>query len=783
MRDGCLLSETRPDRYAADAYRSCATGDLLLLDDWSQGYLPSGTATVLGVSNSYKKLQQLYSSSQAWKRGYKLSPSAACSKRSRSSLCAAEDTQASDSVAQLQMATSPSSYSSVNASQVGDIRLVAAPGDQLSCQTCTAFAVTSAAETSMAAAVGVPVDECSISVQGLYFCEPDSPSKSCTAGWTLPEALRQLQQRSSTIVTASCLPYKPDEWEQLTPQEMCEGRCSYANKHASQGRFSSKQISSVWAAQQHIRLYGAVITRFDVYSDFKTFFNKFSNAQAVYRPSKDAQFHFGHAVVLVGYNNDHDPPYWIAKNSYGPGWGDGGFFKVAFDTCSVLTAGTAEAYGLIWTPLQRPAALQLQVTSAAPAHPGCFWYKVRGAVAVKSTFNQGALPLLFLLLALRCQRHGLPEPCGLLAGIPLDKFMLDNTGAVRDLDAPLAGLSLLLCGPAPGRVVTAGSSSPGSGGGGGGGGAPKVTQAAQTGNKPSTAADPQLESLLQIKQFIDTAGVLNSWDRQAGQNKGYCRSDKWVGVSCTSDKQVVVGITLSQNNIQGSQGVNNNNNNRNNNYNNKIQQGLTGQLPPASAFQGLRGLTVLDISFQQGLVGNLPPDWSSLQQLKHVQLVFTSVAGTLPPSWGQLRQLKKLKLFGNQLSGPLPDAYRALTAMEDLQLHINSLSGTLPSSWGQLRQLKLRQLGALRLQNNKLSGPLPDAYKSLTELIGLDLCGNSFSGSVPPSWSSMTSLKLVLLYGNPKLSGCLPTSWRQQLTSSWDVQDNIVSGTALKGFC
>jgi hypothetical protein len=38
-----------------------------------------------------------------------------------------------------------------------------------------------------------------------------------------------------------------------------------------------------------------------------------------------------------------------------------------------------------------------------------------------------------------------------LAGIPLDKFMLDNTEAVKDLDAPLAGVNLLLCGPAPGE--------------------------------------------------------------------------------------------------------------------------------------------------------------------------------------------------------------------------------------------------------------------------------------------------------------------------------------------
>lgn len=63
-------------------------------------------------------------------------------------------------------------------------------------------------------------------------------------------------------------------------------------------------------------------------ADFQPFFTDYQNSQAVYRPGKGAKFLFGHAVVLVGYNNEHDPPYWIAKNSYGPDWGDGGVFKV-----------------------------------------------------------------------------------------------------------------------------------------------------------------------------------------------------------------------------------------------------------------------------------------------------------------------------------------------------------------------------------------------------------------------------------------------------------------------
>ncbi|WIA08089.1 hypothetical protein OEZ85_007552 [Tetradesmus obliquus] len=39
-----------------------------------------------------------------------------------------------------------------------------------------------------------------------------------------------------------------------------------------------------------------------------------------------------------------------------------------------------------------------------------------------------------------------------LAGIPLDAFMLDNTGQVTDLDASLQGVQLLLCNPKQGTI-------------------------------------------------------------------------------------------------------------------------------------------------------------------------------------------------------------------------------------------------------------------------------------------------------------------------------------------
>jgi C1A family cysteine protease len=72
----------------------------------------------------------------------------------------------------------------------------------------------------------------------------------------------------------------------------------------------------------------ALSYRFDVYDDLNSFFNTSGNANKVYRPSDTAKFLYAHAVVLVGYSNDEDQPYWLAKNSWGTSWADGGFFKV-----------------------------------------------------------------------------------------------------------------------------------------------------------------------------------------------------------------------------------------------------------------------------------------------------------------------------------------------------------------------------------------------------------------------------------------------------------------------
>jgi hypothetical protein len=70
------------------------------------------------------------------------------------------------------------------------------------------------------------------------------------------------------------------------------------------------------------------------------------------------------------------------------------------------------------------------------------------------------------------------------------------------------------------------------------------------------------------------------------------------------------------------------------------------------------------------------------------------------------------------------------------------------------------------------------------------LDNNALTGTVPSSWGSWGRVKVVTLFANPKLSGCLPVAWRGKVLKStmtvaglYKSQDRLTAGTGITGFC
>ncbi|CAK7337714.1 unnamed protein product [Dovyalis caffra] len=124
--------------------------------------------------------------------------------------------------------------------------------------------------------------------------------------------------------------------------------------------------------------------------------------------------------------------------------------------------------------------------------------------------------------------------------------------------------------------------------------------------------------------------------------------------------------------------------------------------------------------------------------------------GTFPPSTlSRLDQLRVLSLQNNSLSGPIPDL-SPLFNLKSLFLNHNSFSGSFPPSI-----LSLHRLTILDLSYNNLTRAIPVNLSSLGRLSSLQLEFNQFNGTVP-------SLDLGLLVffnvsGND-LTGSIPVT-------------------------
>ena len=119
--------------------------------------------------------------------------------------------------------------------------------------------------------------------------------------------------------------------------------------------------------------------------------------------------------------------------------------------------------------------------------------------------------------------------------------------------------------------------------------------------------------------------------------------------------------------------------------------------------------------------------------------------------------MSELRLDGNRLSGPIPPELGNLRRLEELALNgprpyiqNTGLSGRIPPELGNLASLE-----DLRLDRNQLSGPIPPELGNLGNLGRLSLFNNELTSPIPPELGRLGSLKVLWLGWN-RLSGPIP---------------------------
>lgn len=176
---------------------------------------------------------------------------------------------------------------------------------------------------------------------------------------------------------------------------------------------------------------------------------------------------------------------------------------------------------------------------------------------------------------------------------------------------------------------------------------------------------------------------------------------------------------------------------------------MIGSLPNDIGF--LESIKTLDLR-RNAFTGPIPTELNRMFNLEVLQLSQNKFTGSIP-SLKDLKSLEKVFLDHNELDKPFPYSLSMQLSLKELHLNNNKILGTLP---GEIKSV--RQLEKLRLEFNRMSGPVPSGVlSSLSHLREFNIDGNSFSGQFPSDLSSMRNLTIISAAEN-KLTGTLPPS-------------------------
>lgn len=190
--------------------------------------------------------------------------------------------------------------------------------NQGACGSCVAFGSVAVMETTFKRKANQPNSPIDLSEAHLFYCHGRSEGRNCSNGWWPEAALKKAQDIGVTF--EQHYPYTGGD-------QNCTGLSSSWQSDLAKVTAFTK-LTSPAAMKNWIATQGSITGCFVVYQDF------FQYKSGVYK-HLTGQSAGGHCVEIIGYNDSLGA--WICKNSWGPNWGDAGYFMIAYGQCSIET--------------------------------------------------------------------------------------------------------------------------------------------------------------------------------------------------------------------------------------------------------------------------------------------------------------------------------------------------------------------------------------------------------------------------------------------------------------
>jgi C1A family cysteine protease len=183
--------------------------------------------------------------------------------------------------------------------------------DQGGCGSCVAFGTVAAIEGTQRFAARNPALNVDYSEAQLFYCHARNLGRTCANGWWVDPAMDAV--KNTGLADEACYPYVAND-------QNCTNLCAdwQSRKITLSGwhRVTAPADMKEWLWTR-----GPMAACLTVYDDF------FSYRSGIYSHVTGSQAG-GHCVCIVGYNDTEK--YWVGKNSWGTGWGENGFFRIAY---------------------------------------------------------------------------------------------------------------------------------------------------------------------------------------------------------------------------------------------------------------------------------------------------------------------------------------------------------------------------------------------------------------------------------------------------------------------